>query len=228
MSKKVVSFSLWGDIKKYTIGALKNAELVNKLYSGYESWFYIHKDTVNQEIIDELNKIDNVKIIYKTGDLLKIKPMCWRFEPILNEDVELMLCRDTDTRIFDREVKAVEEWIKSDKLLHIMRDHKIYHRAKIFGGMFGVKKSEHIKNWKNIIFSFNQDNQERNYDCYILNKILELYNQNEIFIHSTYKKFKGETIHPFPTKYNENFDFIGCYVNEYDERIKEYHDLLKN
>ena len=101
--------------------------------------------------------------------------MCWRFEPILSDDVELMFCRDTDTRIFDREVKAVEEWIKSDKLLHIMRDHKIYHQQKIFGGMFGVKKFEHIKNWENIINSHNQNNQLKDYDCNVLKKIVELY-----------------------------------------------------
>ena len=29
MSKKIISFSLWGANKKYTIGAIKNVELAN-------------------------------------------------------------------------------------------------------------------------------------------------------------------------------------------------------
>ena len=47
--------------------------------------------------------------------------MMWRFEAIDNQDVEIMMSRDTDTRILPREVKAVEEWINSNKIFHIMR-----------------------------------------------------------------------------------------------------------
>ena len=43
---KVISFSLWGNQTKYTIGAIRNAELVRELYPNFECWFYIHKDTV--------------------------------------------------------------------------------------------------------------------------------------------------------------------------------------
>ena len=54
------------------------------------------------------------------------------------------------------------------------------------------------------------------------------HNNDEIFIHSTYKKFECETIHSYPTNYNENYDFIGRYVDENEQRIQKYHDLLKN
>ena len=33
--KKVISFSLWGDNPKYTIGAIKNAELIDTIYPGW-------------------------------------------------------------------------------------------------------------------------------------------------------------------------------------------------
>ena len=92
--KKVISFSLWGDtsasinvysnctLNDYFIGAIKNAELALEIYPDFECWFYVHKETVPDEIIDKLNKISNTKIIYKTGDLNKLKPMTWRFESI--------------------------------------------------------------------------------------------------------------------------------------------------
>jgi hypothetical protein len=137
--KKVISFSLWGNNPTYNIGAIKNAESANTIYPDFECWFYIHKDSVPQETIDALNSLTNTKIIFKTGDLNKIKPMMWRFEAIDNNDVEIMMSRDTDTRFLLREKLAVNEWLKSDTTFHIMRDHP-HHNFCILGGMFGTKK----------------------------------------------------------------------------------------
>ena len=100
---KVISFCLWGIEKKYSIGAIKNADLAKIYYPDFECWFYIHKFTVEENIINELNKKSNVKIIFKEGDLTSSKPMMWRFEPVLDSTVEIMMSRDTDTRILLRE-----------------------------------------------------------------------------------------------------------------------------
>ena len=63
--KKVISFSLWGNKPIYNIGAIKNAELALTMYPDFECWFYIHKESVPENIINELSKISNVKIIFK-------------------------------------------------------------------------------------------------------------------------------------------------------------------
>ena len=66
--KKVISFSLWdSDYKSqccsndYFIGAIKNANLALKMYPDFECWFYVHKETVPQEIIDKLNEYSSHK-----------------------------------------------------------------------------------------------------------------------------------------------------------------------
>ena len=51
--KKVISFSLWGDNPKYTIGAIKNAELAPFIYTGWEVWFYV-ANSVPHDIVSEL------------------------------------------------------------------------------------------------------------------------------------------------------------------------------
>jgi hypothetical protein len=51
--KKIISFSLWGDNPKYTVGAIKNAELALSIYPDWICRYYIGKSTP-QEIIDEL------------------------------------------------------------------------------------------------------------------------------------------------------------------------------
>ena len=65
--------------------------------------------------------------------------MFWRFEPAGEEDVDVMISRDTDSRLNLREKFAVEEWLESDKGFHIMRDHP-HHGYPVLGGMWGANK----------------------------------------------------------------------------------------
>ena len=133
---KVVSFSLWGKNPKYTVGAIKNAEIAQKAYPDYECWFYIHKPSVPKDIIDKLSKFSNCKVILKEGDLNKCNPSMWRFQPIDDPNVQIILSRDTDSRISKREKEAVDCWLKEGTLFHIMRDHPYHGCHKIFAGMF--------------------------------------------------------------------------------------------
>ena len=64
--------------------------------------------------------------------------MFWRFYPIENKDIDIFLSRDVDSRITEREMKFVNEWINSDKIFHIIRDHP-GHRIEILRGTFGIK-----------------------------------------------------------------------------------------
>lgn len=44
------------------------------------------------------------------------------------------ISRDTDSRLGLRESAAVDEWVKSGKMLHTMRDHPVGHTAPILAG----------------------------------------------------------------------------------------------
>lgn len=225
---KVLSFSLWGDKPKYTIGAVKNAILAKSFYPDFQCWFYIHKESVPKNIIEDIDKLPNTRIIFKTGDLLKSKPMCWRFEAIDDPNCDVMMPRDTDTRIFLREKLAVDEWLNSGKLLHIMRDHKNFHRSKIFGGMFGIKKIPSIT-WKKFIDGVNQNNNTRNYDLSVLNNVVQNISNNDILVHSPYVLYPDENCKDFPIPYeDDNYNFVGCYIYEDDSRNERHHDKLHN
>ena len=160
--KNVISFSLWGDNPTYNVGAIKNAEQALIIYPGFECWFYIHKDSVPADTINKLKNMPNTRIFLKTGDLNKIKPMMWRFEAIDEPEVEIMLSRDTDTRFLIREKLAVDEWLSSNNLFHIMRDHP-HHKFCILGGMFGTRKIPQIPKWSDIMNTINQVGN-RDYD----------------------------------------------------------------
>ena len=57
--KKVISFSLWGDNPKYTIGAIRNAELIESIYPGWVGRFYCG-ESVPTDIINKLKSLINI------------------------------------------------------------------------------------------------------------------------------------------------------------------------
>ena len=59
----------------------------------------------------------------------------WRFFPTLDTQVEIFMSRDLDSPIKPREVEAVDEWVKSEKALHVMRDHPA-HGVPMLGGLW--------------------------------------------------------------------------------------------
>jgi hypothetical protein len=222
--KKVISFSLWGDNPDYNIGAIKNADYAKIFYKDFECWFYIHEETVPQQTIDKLNSFDNTKIILKNGDLNTIKPMMWRFEAIDEPDVEIMMPRDCHTRFIFREKHAVEEWLNSNKLFHIMRDHP-YHNTKILGGMFGTKKIPEISSWKNIMNNVTQYSSD--YDQTFLRDSIYPLVKNNSTIHASFHKMEDNATN-FPINYDDEFKFVGEYVNYNESRSQEHINILKD
>ena len=226
--KKVISFSLWGSNPKYFFGIKPNIELAKQYYPDFECWFYIDKTTVPEEIINDLQtNYSNVKIIYMDYDIDKINPYAWRFLAIDDPEVEIMLSRDLDSRISERESTAVKEWINSNKIFHIMRDHPLHNDTHILAGMFGIKKNKIVTSWRELLSKqckskhYNQD--QTFLSSHIYPKFLSV-----SMIHTSFYRFNGESpyIRPF-IKYNDEFNFVGEIFNEHG-RIQEHIDILKN
>jgi hypothetical protein len=134
--KKVIAFSLWGSKQKYCVGALKNALLAKEFYPGWECWFYCGKSVPTKTLQSLKEAGSHVILKEEEGDWTG---MFWRFEPIADPQVEVMISRDADSRLSNREAKAVNEWLETEKLFHVMRDHPA-HSIEILGGMWGARK----------------------------------------------------------------------------------------
>jgi hypothetical protein len=65
--------------------------------------------------------------------------MLYRFYPATEDDVEVMLSRDTDSRLSTREKACVDQWLKYHKKLHVIRDACV-HQSQMMGGLWGAKK----------------------------------------------------------------------------------------
>jgi len=133
--RKVISYALWGSHPKYCQGILRNEELARVLYPDWDLRVYID-GTIPASIHRELTirKFEIELMAYSVGFL----GMYWRMLPACDASIDMMICRDTDSRHNERERSAVREWEKSGKPFHIMRDHQA-HSVPILGGMWGCR-----------------------------------------------------------------------------------------
>lgn len=133
-SKKIISFCAYGKNPKYVHSALKNVELQKKVYPDWTCRIY-----VSENIPDDAMKL----LEESQAEVVIRKPvqghlgMFWRFEPLMDKDIERFIVRDTDSRLNEREASAVNEWIEDGSEFHIIRDHE-QHAAPIVGGLWGA------------------------------------------------------------------------------------------
>ncbi len=231
--KNIVSYSLWGEKSIYWIGAVKNIELVSEKLPGWICRFYIDKNC-HQYLIDTI-KGDNVEVVLvdPTGshdNSYYHHGMFWRFKASEDPEVDIFLSRDCDSRISDREINAINEWLLSDKDFHIMRDHP-YHSAPILGGMWGCRNgimkkiglSSLINNWclsKRTNYSYGIDQD-------FLREVIYPLVKDKSVEHSEFNlKFEGN-IRQFPT-IRSNYEFVGDVFDEHEQRHSDYWKFIKN
>jgi len=220
--KKVIAYSLWGDHPMYWEGALRNIELVEKQLPDFICRFYID-DSCDQVLIDSITENERVeKVMVKSED--SFHGMFWRFWAIDDPDVELVMIRDTDSRIGKREVAAIKEWLDSDKDFHIMRDHP-YHTVPILGGMWGCR-GELLKSL-NITERITKWNQygRKGIDQDFLGKVIYPMVKDNAIVHDEFFAYDINR-RPFTTV-RENYEFVGEIFDENDVRNPDHWQIVK-
>ena len=216
---KLIAFSLWGNDPKYCVGAIKNASLGSSIYPDWKCRFYVGAST---------SRFYKNKIKENGGEVVEMDEegdwsgMFWRFAPAFEKDVEVMISRDTDSRLNMREKYAVDEWLSSDKGFHIMRDHP-YHGTAILGGMWGIKKGV-VPNFKEL---FQKRAKQDSYDtdqAFLREDIYPLI-CNHAMVHDEFFKSPLDVERPFP-KSREGLEFVGQVFNENDETVQQHLEAL--
>jgi protein O-GlcNAc transferase len=215
--KKIISFCLWGDNPVYTKGAIRNAELAKEIYPDWVCRFYVGKSTPT-DIIQTLKGFNNTEVV-EMGNDGDWTAMFWRFYPAGEEDVDVVIVRDCDSRLNNREKEAVDEWLNSDKGFHIMRDHP-YHTTEILGGMWGSKKGI-TPNMKEQIETYVKGNFWQ-VDQNFLKDIIYPIVKNNSLVHDEFFDKK-----PFPSN-REKDRFVGQAFNENDGLLYPEHSKLIN
>jgi len=210
--KKIISFSLWGEDPKYCVGAIKNADLALQFYPGWVCRFHVGTSTPI-EYVNQLKSKNNTEVIERQ-EKGNWEGMFWRFLDASDFSVEVMISRDTDSRLDEREAAAVKEWLQSGKKFHIMRDHP-FHKTEILGGMWGVR-NHFLGDMKHLIADYTKGDYWQ-VDQNFLREIIYPIVKNNCMVHDEF--FEKN---PFPTRRKKGH-FVGQAFNADDSFFEPKH-----
>ena len=188
---KAFSFCIYGTELNYYEGLLENIQIIHEYFPDFEIFIY-------KGICDHSWRFDeNCKIIetHKEGAI----NMLYRYLPIGFADIGFI--RDADSRISERDRWCIEEFLKSSKSYHIIRDH-YWHKEPIMGGIFGWKKKLEIDLSLDSVIGYSQDMTYLKEHLYPLIK-------SDSLIHTNNHAFVGEYVELIKIHHKDQWDFIG-------------------
>jgi hypothetical protein len=192
--KKIISFSLYNSNPENCNGILCNLELSKIIYPDWICRIY-YSNEVPIETIEKISHYENVELIL-INETEKF-PEISKFLSIDDDDVEVMIVRDTDSRLSYREKSCVDEFLNSNFTTHSIRDN-ISH-TNMNSGLWGIKKNDKIK-IKDLyikLYSLKEDGNENEFK-----EIVYSYYEDSCLIHCS------NYLNTFPVEKTNDF-FVG-------------------
>lgn len=221
-----VSFSLFGTDPKYHVGAIRNVEQIKRFYPGYVPLFFVGPG-VPEVCIKKLEKAgakfsgqDLSKLTYFETARPKWSLKMIRFLGIEEPDADIVLVRDVDSRFSERETNAVKQWLKSDKLFHVMRDYS-GHNTTIMAGMWGWKKELGTLGMHDLVLNWYQDHRDVS-DQHFLHAVIWPKIKHSVMQHDSFYRDKYSGAIPFPDgDKSVSGSFVGEVIDE-NEKPQKY------
>lgn len=208
---KIISMSVWGNDPRYIVGAKRQVELAKKYYPEWKVRLYVDNPRPYQGLSD-------VDIVIINDESFG---MFWRFLPMFENDNNITMIRDSDSRITVREVRGIEEWLNSDKLFHTFKDHDAHYEFPIIGCAFAYKgkfDAVYLAIMKEYMFNHKYYLS----DQFFLRDVIYPLIRNSMLLHSMHDGWFGETRKQLKNKYS----FCGNGYDEHDMPL--YPDTLEN
>jgi hypothetical protein len=149
--KNAISFSLFGQKRRYTDGAVENVNLAPLIYPGWSVVVHAEKGHRLVPFLRDsgVEVVEHLPEAGRAGAFWRFQTLCWR------NRFERVVCRDIDSRLNPRERAAVDDWIARGTDLHTMGEHPSREWRKISAGMFGVRTAaiphfaRALRSWSN-------------------------------------------------------------------------------
>lgn len=132
--ENVISFSLFGREEQYLVGAVRNVAASTELYPGWTCRFYCD-DRVPDKIRAAL-QARGAQVVMMGRAKRQADGLFWRFLVADDPGVARFMVRDCDSVLNVRERDAVNDWLVSSRLFHVMRDNGS-HTSLMLAGMWG-------------------------------------------------------------------------------------------
>lgn len=222
---KILSYSIFGRELIYQKGLLANIGLAKNLLPEWTVRVYC-ADYLPNEFKKKLLSANNVDLVIHQEDY-PYQGFLWRMLPLM-EGHDAVIIRDCDTRIFDRDVSLINDWISSGYRYHICRDNP-GSRHVILGGLWGARNARLpiIKLWNQ--WRKKQSNQNYLWDMGFLKEYIYPRIRNEVVVYTEHVIYEGErNIRRIPGQrglYNNKLICLGMYA---EEDISDEDDALGN
>ena len=117
--KKIIAVSVYGTNPRYFEGAIENAKISKSMFPGWIYKVYLGSKAptgFKTRLLNEGNtEVIDVDEFFTTTPTIFGPGVFWRFLEMFNDENQIMICRDSDTRLIERDWKCVNEWIDSYK-----------------------------------------------------------------------------------------------------------------
>ena len=143
--------SLYGSDRRYTMGAIRNAQLAPVNYPGWQLRFFTElpgliepkRGVVPPGVLNRLRELGAV-IHDVQPPTRSLAPMLWRFTVTDDPNVDVFIVRDCDSRLTPRDSAVVNDWLNQDpkkSVFHCIRDHPDHSLYSVSGGLWGARRS---------------------------------------------------------------------------------------
>ncbi|RXG74053.1 hypothetical protein Avbf_05108 [Armadillidium vulgare] len=194
---------------------------ISVFYPGWRVRVYASSSDISflQSIMKNWTFVDFCDIDNLPPPIYSVRPYpvtMWRFAPLGDDQVDVMLSRDLDSEILKREYDAVSEWLNStNKSLHIMRDH-LFHCVRMLGGTWGIRVMKPSQRRRLMIIrqqmfksAFNE--KATGVDQIYLREILWPEFKTDFIAHDSYCCKYYNDSSPFPTR-RDNGKYVGAII----------------
>jgi len=193
---KVFSFCIYGTERNYYDGLLENIRIIREHFPDFD--IYVYKGVcVADWVFENCAVFENCTVIetQREGAI----NMLYRYLPLTFAEVGFV--RDADSRVGQRDIWCISDFLQSSKNYHIVRDH-FYHKDPIMGGIFGWKKNLNLNLNLDETIVYAQDMTYLKTHLYPLIKSDALVHTNN---HATF----GEHVRLIEIEHTGKYDFVG-------------------
>jgi hypothetical protein len=203
---KVFSFCLYGTEPNYYTGLLENIEIIRTYYPDFTIMVYKgHCDpswVLPEDVVVDITNRDG-----PINALLRYIPINY---------AEVGFVRDADSRVNERDRWCIDQFLKSDKSYHSIRDH-FWHQSKLMAGTFGWKRPMTLMIPTHEV-SYGFDEQ------YLAQCVYDVV-KSDLLVHTSVRAFVGEHAEWIEAE----GDFVGNVIWDGKpkfEHIKNHRELL--
>ncbi len=229
----VVSMTLYGTQGRYIKGAMRNAQLIKRVFPGWTLRIYTETPSnsrfgaIPTNVVHDLRN-EGVEFYFMQPQEGFIPPMMWRFLVADDTWVDRFIVRDADARLTSRDAAMVYEWIQAGAPFMCIRDHPSHAGFAVSGGLWGGRPTSLRdilrRSWRDLMWGVRDSYLE---DMNFLNHVIWPKLRNHSYCVDTVSCQHWTGAHPFRMK-RRGYEHVGQVYNEFDLGRPDDMTILRN